>query len=457
MTSRVAVLGAGLTGLTAAYYLLRRGVEATVLEARPEVGGLSACFDFGDFTWDRFYHCILTTDQALLGLIEELGLSDSLRWEQTRVGFFAEENLYSMSTSADFLRFPCLSLWSKIRLALGILYTCSIRDGLSLEDIDLAPWMKRVFGTVNYRVMWEPLLKCKLGTCRDEASAAFMWATIKRLYSTRDKDGKRQERMGFVKGGYRTICDRLCREIACLGGEIRTGVQVDRITDTEGGLRVTSDRSVEVFAGIIATIPSKALVQIVPELAPDYRQKLISTKYMGIVCFALVLDEKLSPYYVTNLSVDDVPFTGIIEMTNLIPNGETSGHHLVYLPKYTAPGDPLFDMSEQELWTLFRAGLSRVFPNLGDESIKRRFLFRERFVQPVAVKHYSANLPPMRTGIPGLILANTTQIVNSTLNNNAMVEIARRAMNMATNESGVEAAEIAHDRLADSIGASRLA
>ena len=221
--------------------------------------------------------------------------------------------------------------------------------------------------------------------------------------------------------------------------------------------RCHSDRSVEVFAGIIATIPSKALVQTVPELAPDYRQKLIGTKYMGIVCFALVLDEKLSPYYVTNLSVDDVPFTGIIEMTNLIPNGETSGHHLVYLPKYTAPGDPLFDMSEQELWTLFRAGLSRVFPNLGDESIKRRFLFRERFVQPVAVKHYSANLPPMRTGIPGLILANTTQIVNSTLNNNAMVEIARRAVNMATNESGVEAAEIAHDRLADSIGASRLA
>jgi len=453
---RVAVLGAGITGLTAAYYLLRRGVHATVLEARPEVGGLSTSFDFGDFYWDRFYHCILTTDKALLRLIEDLGLTDRMRWQPTKVGFFAEEKLHSMSTSADFLRFPCLSLWNKIRLGLGILYTCSIGDGRRLENIDLAQWMKRVFGATNYRVVWEPLLKCKLGACREEASAAFIWATIKRLYSTRDKDQKQQERLGYVQGGYRTVCEQLWYEITRMGGEVRTAVQVERITEIEGGLRVTIGGSPEVFESVIATIPSKSLAQLAPDLSSDYLEKLTGSKYMGMVCFAVVLDKKLSPYYVTNLSVEDVPFTGIIEMTNLIACTETAGHHLVYLPKYTVPGDPLFDMPEGELWKPFRAGLSRVFPDLQDEAIQRRYLFRERFVQPVPVRQYSANLPPMQTGIPGLILANTTQIVNSTLNNNAMVEIARRAVEIAIGTGVADTAAVTPPKCATPVASAGL-
>jgi protoporphyrinogen oxidase len=125
-----------------------------------------------------------------------------------------------------------------------------------------------------------------------------------------------------------------------------------------------------------------------------------------------------------------VPFTGIIEMTNLISQQETNKRHLVYLPKYTAPDDPLFDASEGEIWDSFQQSLKRIFPNLESSDVENRFLFRERFVQPVPVLQYSAIVPPMQTRIPGLILANTTQIINSTLNNNEMVKIARRAVDL---------------------------
>jgi protoporphyrinogen oxidase len=426
---RVGILGGGITGLTAAFYLLRAGADVTVFESRPQLGGLATYFNFGPFWWDRFYHCILTTDQPLLQLIDDLGLSSELRWTETKVGFFANEKLYSMTSSIDFLRFPPLNLWQKMRLGLGVLRTTRIKDGRQLEKYLASEWLTKMFGKANYDKMWGPLLKCKLGACREEASAAFIWATITRLYSTRDKNSSKKEKLGYVRGGYRTVTNRLLQQIELLGGTILTGAPVQQIRRTD---------ALEIICGTdrlrcdcaITTIPSHPLAQVVPQLSPEYVSTLKKVKYLGIVCYALVLKRRLSPYYVTNLADEDVPFTGIIEMTNLISREETAGYHLVYLPKYTSPGDRLFDAEEEEIWKAFWPALKRVFPDLTEADIEKRYLFRERFVQPVPVLNYSDIVPDMRTNVNGLLLANTTQIINSTLNNNAMVKIARQAVGL---------------------------
>ena len=424
---RIGILGGGITGLTAAFYLLRAGHQVTVLEARPQAGGLATYFDFGPFHWDKFYHCILTSDGPLLQLIDDLGLTPELRWTETKVGFFTGGRLHSMTTSLDFLRFPALSLWQKLRLGLGILRTSRIEDGLALEKEPIEPWLVRIFGEGVYKKLWEPLLKCKLGEARRQTSASFIWATIKRLYSTREKGASKKERLGYVRGGYRTVFTRLIERIEAMGGSLLTDVAVDQ-------LRNNRDKSVSVISGTLAmdfdyllsTIPSSALSKLTPELSPDYRGKLEKVQYMGMVCAVMVLRKKLTPYYCTNLT-DDLPFTGIIEMTNLISLEETAGRHLVYLPKYTSPGDPLFDVPDEQVWQLFRGALQRVVPELADDDIERHFIFRERLVQPIPVLRYSDIVPPLQTNLGRLLVANTTQIVNSTLNNNEMVKIARKA------------------------------
>lgn len=431
----VGILGGGITGLTAAFYLLRAGCQVTVLESRPQPGGLATYFDFGPFYWDKFYHCILTSDGPLLQLISDLGLSDEMRWTETKVGFFTNGKLHSMTTSMDFLRFPALSLWEKFRLGLGILSVARINDGLALEQEPIGPWLTRKFGRGNYQKMWEPLLKCKLGAAREQASASFIWATIKRLYSTRDKNTSKKERLGYVRGGYHTVFTRLAEQIEASGGKIITGARVQQVTANNSGcVRVTTAAANMDFDSVVATMPSSAFAQLAPGLDAEYRNRLNKMQYMGMVCAVMLLKRKLTPYYCTNLT-DDLPFTGIIEMTNLISLEETQGRHLVYLPKYTSPGDPLFDASEEDVWNLFYPSLKRVVPDLKDEEIERRFVFRERLVQPVPVLDYSALVPPMQTSIPGLLLANTTQIVNSTLNNNEMVRISGKAVDLVLQKS----------------------
>ena len=433
--AHIGILGGGITGLTAAFYLLRQGFRVTVLEARPQPGGLATYFNYGPFYWDKFYHCILTSDLPLLKLIHDLGLGDELRWTDTQVGFYTEGQLRSMTTTLDFLRFPAISLWEKLRLGLGIIYVSRIQDGLALEKEPIAPWLMKIFGKGNYQKLWEPLLKCKLGAARQQASASFIWATIKRLYSTREKNASKKERMGYVRGGYHTVFSRLIEAIEQMGGEIATNTQVKQVrTSNSGQLEVITGAGSREFDYVIATTPSGIFAQLAPQLAVEYRAKLEKMQYMGMVCAVMLLKRKLTPYYCTNIT-EELPFTGIIEMTNLISLEETQGHHLVYLPKYTSPGDPLFNASDEEVWNLFYGNLKHVIPDLKEDEIERHFIFRERLVQPIPVLDYSAISPCMETNIPNLLLANTTQIVNSTLNNNEMVKIAGKAVDLISQKN----------------------
>jgi protoporphyrinogen oxidase len=426
--THVGVLGGGITGLTAAFYLVRAGCCVTIVEAQPQLGGLATYYDFGPFFWDKFYHCILTSDTPLLQLINDLGLADEMRWTETKVGFFTRRGLHSMTTSMDFLRFPAISLWEKFRLGLGILAVNRINDGLALEVEPIGPWLTEKFGRGNYEKLWEPLLKCKLGSAREQTSASFIWATIKRLYSTRDKGASKKEQLGYVRGGYHTVFTRLAERVQAMGGKIITGARVQRIQSLKGGrVRVELQNGRLDFDSVIATMPSSIFAKLVPDLAAGYRAKLETIQYMGMVCVVLLLKREVTPYYCTNIT-EDLPFTGIIEMTNLISLEETNGRHLIYLPKYTSPTDPLFEASEEEVWNLFYPSLKRVVPDLEEGDIERHLVFRERLVQPIPVLNYSKLVPPLESGVPNLLLANTTQIVNSTLNNNEMVRIAKTAV-----------------------------
>ena len=76
----VAVVGAGIGGMSAAYDLVKAGKDVTIFEASDHVGGLAAGFKEPGWDWsvERFYHHWFQTDEHMLGLIEELGWSDQV-------------------------------------------------------------------------------------------------------------------------------------------------------------------------------------------------------------------------------------------------------------------------------------------------------------------------------------------------------------------------------------------
>jgi len=426
---RIGVLGGGMMGLAVALQLARAGrrLQVTVLEREPELGGLCRSRQLlPDLRWDRFYHVILSSDTALLDFLAQLDLQPEVRFATTRTGFFAGGRLYSLSSTWEFLRFPPLSLLDKARLGLGILYAARLRDGSRLERQLARSWLRQVFGRRNTERLWEPLLRAKLGSASEQTSAAFIWATIRRLYGTR-QELNRQERMGYVQGGYATILARLGERLAQAGATIRSSWPVTRLRPHPDGEVTVEGGPGErlVFDRVVSTLPGPELARVWPDAPPDFAAQLGRVGYLGLVCVTLVLKRSLSPYYITNITDDGFPLTGIIETTALVPPAELGARHLVYLPRYLPSGDPWFQRTDAQVTAELLEALRRVHPSLRDDEILATVVERESLVQPLQELGYGDRVPPWQSPAASIWLASNAMIRNSTLNNDQVVRLAQ--------------------------------
>jgi protoporphyrinogen oxidase len=216
------VVGAGVLGMSLARELASTGHDVVLFEGGEQLGGLAAPWQLGGVTWDRHYHVTLWSDTRTRAMYQSIGLSDDdLVWSQTRTGYFgADGALRSASTPTEFLQLPDLTLVDKARLGATVLYGAQIRDGQRMERIGVERWLRRWSGDPAFETFWRPLLRAKLGDRYPQASAAFIWATIRRLYAAR-REGLGQERFGYVRGGYATVVDAFERTLDALGVEVR--------------------------------------------------------------------------------------------------------------------------------------------------------------------------------------------------------------------------------------------
>jgi protoporphyrinogen oxidase len=424
----IAIVGGGITGISSALELAKSGAfEVTLFEKKDKLGGLSDYYQWENIVWDRFYHVILSTDSRLLEFVRDIGLEHELFWQDTRSGFYGKGKLVSMSTTLDFVRFPFMSLWQKFRMGMGILYSARIKDPSRLDRMYVRDWLTRVFGRRVYENIWEPLLRSKLGSAREKTSAAFIWATITRLYGARQGENKK-EKMGHVKGGYHSIltgAERLLRE---RGVAIRTGQTVTALHTAAGAApSIIAGAKKYSFDKVLFAVDCPSILTIVsPPTGNKYWDTMRQVSYLGICCVMLILDRKLSPYYVINLLDKELPFTGIIEATNVVSPLQVGGRHLVYLPKYAPADDPIWTLKDDEVFNQFVRHLKSVFPDLQDSHILHKAVFRERYVQPLQELGALERTLGHKTPLTNVYVANSSMLANTTLNNNAAISLGRR-------------------------------
>ncbi|MBD5606990.1 MAG: FAD-dependent oxidoreductase [Candidatus Eremiobacteraeota bacterium] len=427
---RIAIVGGGLLGMVLALRLAERGAAVTLIEAAPELGGLASPWTLGGVTWDRHYHVTLWSDVHLRGLLRELGLEDEMAWTSVGTGFYSGGRFHPMNGALDFLRFPAIGIVDKLRLGLTIALGSRIADPIPLEDVSVEAWLTKWSGRTTFERIWKPLLRAKLGDRYRDASAAFIWAIIVRLYAAR-RAGLGAERFGYVRGGYARVLAALEAALVKAGVTVLVATPVTRVVrapDPGGDLVVSCATGGLRFDRVVLTVPAPLAAALAPDLSADERERLESKTYGGIVCASLLLDEPLGPYYVTNLTDEWVPFTGVIDMSNVVDRAAWNGLALVYLPKYVRPDDPLFDESDAAIEASFVGALERMYPGFSRDRIRAFRISRVRHVFPIATLGYSRTLPPVETSVPGLFVLNAAPIVNGTLNANETVALAERGL-----------------------------
>jgi protoporphyrinogen oxidase len=422
---KVAIIGAGFGGMAAAWDLQRAGHVVTIYEAANTVGGLAGGFKEPDWEWsvEKFYHHWFASDKHMLGLIKELGWQDKVLFPRPLTVMFHQGKFYPFDSIIKAILFPGLGFGiNKIRFGLVGLFLRLTNNWKALERYTVDEWMRKWAGKKVYEMMWEPLVVGKFGErYYQQVNMAWMWARLK----------ARTTRLGTFEGGFQNFADMFAEKLREQRVEIRLQTSVTRIEREAGagGVTIHSETS-EVFDKVLVTLSPEAMSRLVPSLPEDYLNELRSMKSMGAVVIVLALKHQLSKegYYWYNLPKSaGYPFLALVEHTNYVSQEHFGGDHIVYMGDYLEPEHEFFRLTHEQLVEHFLPTLTRFNPQFKPDWVKKTWLFRTAYAQPVPLVNHSKNIPAIQTPIEGIYFASMSQVYPWDRGTNFAVEIGRRA------------------------------
>jgi protoporphyrinogen oxidase len=409
-------VGGGISGLASAIRLTALGHAVTVFEGDAVLGGLGVSFPYRGADLEKFYHCILPNDDALIALIGEVGLGDDLLWRDTGMGFMHQGHVYPMNTALDLLRFSPLSILERMRLGLMAIRARLNGTDPSLDGVAVDDWIRRQVGQRAFDLMWKPLLEAKIGD--GYRSIPALWLSSR---MSREKNTKKEVK-GCLRHGYRSLVMAIEETLLHRGATIRMNTRVDAI-ERDGermALRVAGERIP--FDAVVATSPLVQFQAMTADMGLPRSISELKLDYQGVVSAVFIMREPLSPYYWMPVVDSGATAQGIIEMSNLVPLERSDGRYITYLVNYTHRSSSLFAEDDERLLNGYRADLERLFPDAA-RTIESAFLFRAPFVEPIWPLGYASMRPPP-TVIPGrLYLASTAQVYPSVNSWNSCCEV----------------------------------
>lgn len=434
---RIGIIGAGPAGLAAAYDLVKAGHAVTIFEATDRVGGLAAGFKDEGWDWEleKFYHHWFQSDHDILGLIDELGLSDQVIFPRPKTSMWSRGKAYLFDNPVSMLLFPNMPWIPKFRFGLVGLYLRLTKQWQPMEKYTAEEWLIKYMGKEAYEALWRPMLIGKFGDLYREVTMAWFWA---RIYT-------RTVKLGTYQGGFQKFLDTFAQKLQQMGVTIRFNAPAKNVRREDGGLKLTANEETLDFDAVISTTSPAAMLKIAPDLAAQksYADQLGNLRNMSAVVLVLALKQTLltdGTYWLNlpasspNKSKSEFPFLALVEHTNYLEATHYGGDHIVYCGDYVAPDHEYMKMSEDALVDRFVKALKTFNPNFSPDWIRKYWLFRAPYAQPIPTVNHSRNIPDLATPITGLYLASMSQIYPWDRGTNYAVMIGRQVAQRVMND-----------------------
>ena len=400
---KIAVLGAGPMGLAVAYQLTKMGYNPHVFEADDRVGGMTACFDFEGTKIERYYHFHCTSDSAFFEILEELDIQHKLHWRETRMGYWYKGMVQDWGNPVALLKFKGLGLIAKVRYGLHAFLSTKRNNWEPLDRENAIRWLKRWVGEEAYEILWHRLFKYKFYDLSENLSAAWIWSRIRRVGRSRYNLFK--EKLGALEGGSDTLLKAMQSEIENTGGQIRLSSPVQQVIAEENKVTgVIVDERFIPYDRVISTIPLPFVPRLIPAFSEPTLKKYQALKNVAVVCVIVKLRRAVTRNFWLNTNDPEMDIPGLVEYTNLRELDE----HIVYVPFYM-PGDhPKFEESNEAFIAKVKSYLRKINPDLENDDFIAARASRYRYAQPVCGPNFLEQLPPVKSEIEGLWVADTS-------------------------------------------------
>ena len=433
----IAVVGAGLAGLTAALRLTEAGHDVRVFERYPRPGGLARVIEIGGEPLEAFYHHLFTSDTAYVSMAQELGVDDLIEWLPSRMGIWTEGRMWDFGTPQSLLGFRPLSILDKARFATSTLLLQNSKDPSRFENVTAHDWIGRHQGKRVWEKVWGPLFHQKFAEDAEKVAMVWLWGKLCLRGKSRSSSGM-GERLGYMRGSFGKFVEALESRLERAGTELTVSEAVQQIDSSGGKFTIRTRSSTWTADRVVAATPVPDYLDIAGHLLPQTESApLAKLRATGAICTILELKRSLTPYYWLNMADPDMPFGGLIEHTNYIPRARYGDRHILYISNYLFADHPLFSAPKKEVLTAYLPALKRVNSTFDPEWIIKSHHFRADYAQPVVPVGYRDLIPSFRSSIPGLYLCTMAQIFPEDRGQNYAVAYGEKVAKVVLEDVGL--------------------
>lgn len=391
---KIAILGGGVTGLTAAYHLLKRGEEVLLIEKENEVGGILRSTKVNDTLIENYYHHVFPNNKALFEILKELELYKDLQKVNATTGFYHKQKLYELSTPFDLLSFKPLSFVDKLKLARLMLKIKTIKDPSKCSKKPMKDWIIKNSNKSVYKNFFRPLLRSKYGKNLKEISLPWFIERMK----LRSNRGFKGEKLLYLRGGFGRFIKKLKREIQNKGGRILLNTKPSNIEIKDGGVsNITYNSKKEEIDAIISTIPPKSLNNALGS------KVIFEPEYQGSICILMGLKKSLCDLYWTNIIKGGISFGAYIEHTNIQPKSLYGGQTISYLASYPEFSSEIWEKEDKEIFERYFSDLKKLF-DVKKEDLNFWKVFKTRKAGIIYKRGIDPRVMECKTEIPNLFI-----------------------------------------------------
>lgn len=398
---KIVILGGGITGLTAAYYLAKKNHQITIFEKEKIPGGLAVGFKTNNWDWylERAYHHLFANDFDILDFVKEIGFEKIFFRSPETASLFNNETIkqsnnltiFPFDTPLDLFKFPYLNIVDKLRAGIVITFLKLSPFFSIYEKQTSKEFLKKTMGKKVWNVLWQQLFRGKYGDYAGNIMASFIWARIK----------KRTKKLGYIEGGFQILINYLVNRLKGLQVNVLTGYGIEEIKKRGDKFIINNT----LYDMVISTLPTPVLTKIAQAILPkNYLDQLSKIKYLHALTLILETDKPiLDKTYWLNISTPKIPIMGIVQHTNFMDKKHYGNKHIAYLGWYLKREDKLMNMEKDELVKFVKPYLKILNSKF---SILNSFLFKAPFAQPIFDKNFVKNKPDFITPVKNFFISN---------------------------------------------------